>query len=759
MSRRTWLLGNAAGLGSMATTMRGMSQTSLGARPSTEEHSLFPWPQSVEFGSRRISLIRGSELQVSIEADKSTGAAGLTAAKMVAAEFKRRTGRQVEVRTSGTTESGFKVQVSSFEPGASGNETEVEGGYRLRVTTQGAFIQGKGIGLSHAAATFNQLLQGWRDLHLTEVEIKDWPEVEWRGIFAEVGCVAGMNLQDWRELIDLASRLKLNAINVGLYNCWQLPHLLGVNVEFFLFPSRQYPQFRTPLKASYYSYKDNRQIEVNELPPIYREDFLGQVVSYGKDKGIEVSPYFTSLSHNTLIPRLMPEISMKDSQCRPIGYGFCTTCPKTYDVLFALYDEIIDRYARPYGITTFHVGMDETRHVCQCPDCKVAWNGVNNFYVDHLIKIVQRLKSRGMKRVLVWHDMLHRLGLINEDLQARFKAAGIEDLITLCWWYYNAPKSGDSLYAPDSFGKAFFRPNSGLNAWTTPSAGWDTLRPLGASFQTENIALYDLLREGGSRGAKGTISYSTHDPLFFQGYVNFAQYSWNLSPSVAQTRSRFGRWLSSGDGSQCNEALRLYEDAYASYRSLVDTYYSWTYLPSFGHAAASIGVTASRESTFQNAIENLQNATRILSDIHDHAEDPEKAKLLAGYLSEVSRLQAFVRAAYAILKCTHAYDDFRDKRDHSNLEKFGDAVEYLRTSVLEHAAALRGLEETRYWPSRIRFMVYETRAHKDMEKFEQIFSKLLERARQGDTQYLPEVSVAANDFVGADLGMTLPEKA
>lgn len=755
INRRSWLLGNAAGLGGLTAALQTKPQT-----PSREAPSacvIFPCPQSVEFGSRRVQLTQDGRLNASVAVAESAGAAGQTAGRMIAAELKRRTGQEVPVSGSASSE-GFRIEISPFDSSSSGQETETEGGYRLRVTPQAAVLAGRDAGILNAAASFNQLLQGWNNPHLTEVTIRDWPEIPWRGIFAEVGCVAAMELQDWKDFIDLAARLKLNAINVGLYNCWQRSLALGLDVEFFLFPSRRYPQFKTFLNSSYYSYKEQRQIDLNEVPPIYREDFLGQVVAYGKERGVEVSPYFTSLSHNTLIPKLMPEISMKDSNCRPIGYGFCTTCPKTYEVLFNLYDEIIDRYARPYSITTFHVGMDETRHVCQCPDCRVAWNGVNDFYVDHLIKIVRRLKDRGMTRVLVWHDMLHRLGLINKDLEARFKAAGIDDMITLCWWYYSAPQGGDSLYAHDSFGKAFFRPPSDIDAWASPSAGWDTLKPLGASLPTQNIALYDLLRQGKDRRSTGTLSYSMHDPIFIQGYINLAQYSWNQKPSLAETQSRFRQWLFGEDDGGEHGALQLYQNAYTTYAALVDAFYNRSVPSTFGRAAASVGKGASREGSFRQAMRDLDDSAKTLRGFQAGREDPEKARLIAAFLAEVRRLQTFIGAAYAVLKCNTTYDQFRDRLDSTSLDEFERAVRQLRTSIQEHATALRGLEETRYWASLVRFMVYETRAHENMKDLDRLYSGLLERARAGNTDYLPEVEVAGMEFVGTDLGMVLPEK-
>ncbi len=759
MSRRAWLFGNAMGLGGLSAALGGKFQTSSNGGPSSAssgEPPVFPWPQSIEFGPRTVPLFHAGELRASVNVAQSTGGSGQRAGEMIAAELKRRTGHELSISRSARAGS-FQIRIAPFDPSASGEETEAEGGYRLRVTPQAAVLEGKGVGLAYAAASFNQLLQGWKNPYLREVEIRDWPRFQWRGVFTEVEGVSWMDLQDWKDFIDLAARLKLNAINVGLYGCWQDRPATGHNAEFFLFPSQRYPQFKTPVKLTYYSFKEKRRIEIDELPPIYRQDFFGQVVAYGKDRGIEVSPYFTSLSHNTLIPRLMPEISMKDSHCRPIGYGFCTTCPKTYEVLFNLYDEIIDRYAQPYGITTFHVGMDETEHACQCPECQVAWNGVSDFYVNHLVKIVRRLKEKGMTRVLMWHDMLHRLGLINNDLEARFRTAGIDDVITVCWWYYSAPQPADVLDAR-SFGKAFFRPKTNIKYWASPSAGWDTSRPLGASLHTMNNALFGLLQEGGNRGASGTLSYSEVDPLFSQGYINLAQYSWNLKPSLSQIHERFGRWLYGQESDRGIEALRLYEDAYAIYNALIGAFYDVHGLSTFGRAAASIGLVASRESSFRHAIQNLDNAAQSLRTIHDGVEDPEKARTVATYLVEVRRLRTFIGAAFAVLKCTAAYDQFRDKLDSGSLEEFGQAEEQLRSGIQEHAAALSALEETRYPASVIRIMVYETRAHENMEKFDRLFSELLTRARNGATQYLPEVAVSANDFVGANLGMVLPEE-
>lgn len=712
---------------------------------------VLPHPQFIHFGSREIALTRGGQLEVVVHPYPAAGKEAMQAARLIADELFRRTGQTAKI-SSHATGNEYVIRLSPFGKLGSGKEVEVEGGYRVTVTPSETRLESRGVGFGHAASTFIQLLEGWNTPRLRAAEILDWPVFPWRGIYVEVTSGACMNLQDWKNLLDRASSLKLNTVVVGLYNCWPRPSTV-LDAEYFLFPSRKYPQFRTPVRT--YSRQDGHWVERIGLPAMAREDFLGEVVAYGKDRGITVVPYFSSLGHNTLIPRLMPEISMKDKRCHPIGYGFCTTCPKTYEVLFNLYDEIIDRYAKPYGITTFHVGMDEVAHACQCPTCRVAWQGEDNFYVDHLIRITRYLKQRGMKRVLMWHDMLHRSGLINRHLESRFVSAGIEDLVTICWWYYGAPQEG--YFEPrGSFGRAFFRPPIGVQAWATPSAGWDTTGLLADNYRTANKALVRLVRQGRSRGANGVLSYSNHDPMFEQGYVNLSQYSWNPQPSLAETQASYARWLFGGDFVQGNEARKSYRKAFGLYAGLAEAFYRRPAPPRLGHALASMAGVGLERKRFESTVQELGSAARRLGEIQKRIPDPDKARIVGMYQVEVRRLRGLLRVALGVFECTAAYDHFRSVPDHSALSTFAGRIISLRQSLDYHSAVLRQLENVRYTPSLPRFMAYEFQIQKDARQFLKIFTEIERRARQGNTSYLPEIVIAGENFFATRLGMVLP---
>lgn len=750
MNRRTWLHLSGAGLAALIG-QRNLKAVSAMPADVGDRPVVLPHPQSITFGTQRINLTDGHRLAVSLEPDPEAGPEAAQAAQMIAAELARRTGHTASLASKAAS-GGLPIRLRGFKDSRAGKETEVEGGYRLSVTRLGVEIESRGAGFRYAAATFTQLLDQDSAPRLREVEIRDWPAFLSRGIYVEVTSGACMALADWKDLVDWASSLKFNLISVGLYNCWERPTTV-LDAEYFLFPSRRYPQFKTPVRR--YTQQQGRWEQQTALPAMYSQDFFGEVVAYGKARGVAVSPYFSSLGHNTVIPRLMPEISMKDEQCRPIGYGFCTTSPQTYEVLFNLYDEIIERYARPYGITTFNVAMDEVQHSCQCPSCQVAWKGEDNFYVAHLIKICQHLKDQGMTRVLVWNDMLHRSGLLNKDLESHLAAAGLEGLITIGWWYYNFPRQG---YFPpdDSFGRAFFRPNIGVDAWAVPSNGWDTTALLGATQSTANEALFRLVRQGEERGANGVISYSNHDPIFEQGYVNASQYAWNPTPNLADTHARYARWLFDADHESGSHALKVYDGVYEIYAELAEAFYRRPVPPNLGAAIDSVRGPGLEKVRLQDSVANMDSAARTLKAIQTRIKDPRKAKSVGMYYVEVRRLGAFLRLTLAILDCTSAYDHFRSERDSVALGLFTQSLQALGRSGEQHGTVIRELSDLRYTPSLPRILPYEQKAQDDVEQFIAIFSEMQRRGRAGQTNFLPEIVIKNQDFFASSIGMVLP---
>src|SRR5699024_4685632 len=75
--------------------------------------------------------------------------------------------------------------------------------------------------------------------------------------------------------------------------------------------------------------------------------------------GIRVVPLFNGPGHSLLLPKLYPHISAVDDVGKPTGYGYTLSNPDTLPMLKRIHERIVNRYMKPYGLTWFHIGMDE----------------------------------------------------------------------------------------------------------------------------------------------------------------------------------------------------------------------------------------------------------------------------------------------------------------------------------------------------------------------------------------------------------------
>lgn len=230
-------------------------------------------------------------------------------------------------------------------------------------------------------------------IEIPAVSIHDSPVMSTRGIFVE--CVWGsdlMDLDDWKNCINVMADLKLNHLGVGIYGSWGL-QFRNQRHEFFMIPIKGREKLKTEMTIKYFSPAKNSWTEITYLPKMFTQDFFGQVVAYGKKRHIDVVPFFNSLGHNRLIPEVYPETSTKDANDNPVpGYAFCTSEPKTYEILFDCYDQIIDRYLKPNGIDQFNIQLDEVRDWCKCSKCGKFSN--SELYIQHAIKIAEHLSKK-----------------------------------------------------------------------------------------------------------------------------------------------------------------------------------------------------------------------------------------------------------------------------------------------------------------------------------------------------------------------------
>ncbi len=391
--------------------------------------------------------------------------------------------------------------------------------YFVEVGETQATLCGKdAAGAFYAAVTFSQMMyMDGDDVCVERAEILDWPDFARRGHFIESRYgTEFLTRENWFDFIDYLAKMKINTLTVGVYGCWGVQYD-SRRMEYLYMPIKKYPALKTPKNIKYYSAKERRWVHrVNILPTMYKEDFLGDVIAYGKRKNILVKPLFNSLGHNTLIPRLIPEISAKREDGTPSNSGFCTRNDRTYAVMFDIYDEIIDRYLLPNGVYDIHIGLDEVHKddVCHCERC--ADKERPALMVEYIIKICKHLKSRGMKHIYIYHDMLyHHFNIVNEELRDRFVREGIYDEVVLDWWTYEVPAHlfWDKAEGVNNLFHSVIKPDTGYFHWAIPTENNENIRA--------------CAKKAKELSFEGMESYSSLAYCYDKNYLTLADVAWN----------------------------------------------------------------------------------------------------------------------------------------------------------------------------------------------------------------------------------------
>ena len=511
-------------------------------------------------------------------------------------------------------------------------------------------------GTFYAAQTLKQMLRNEGDMLVTDAaRIVDWPDYKYRGLYIESKWGPDlMTLQDWEDCLDYLAGLKFNSLGIGVYCCWQVQYE-GKRTEFAMVPFPDHPELVTPKTIRYYSAKEGEWKALTYLPKMVEEDSFGDIVAYAKSRNITVRPHFNGPGHTTLIPFTHPEIASKDEGGNPKPYGYCLSDPRTYELIFALWDSIIDRYLAPNGVDWFHIGLDEIYNItgadeenpervidpwCQCEQCRQ--HSQNELLEQYVIKATQHLVAKGINNITIWNDHLASVGLLTPEFVAKLEEAGVRDKVVLQWWRYNEPV----LEIP---------PNLGLRAWTTPMPGyWFWL-----FYEDLTANIYPMLHLAYRAGAEGADAYCTFDPAFDRNYHCLAEYAWNQTTvaDVYQFKSKYAQKVMGTCGFDAVEAFEKFDQAYGCLpyvRGNLDMILFYWHSYSRARAVyprnvlqALIKDNMRLMNTYQGIRVNLERARLFFAARRNQAPDPA---LIDQYLWECDRLVAVVAAYEAMLR-------------------------------------------------------------------------------------------------------------
>ena len=400
------------------------------------------------------------------------------------------------------------------------SEVKTEEGYIIRTYEGGADLIGKGeAGAFYAAVTFADMLDAYNSsVCVPEAYIFDFPDIKLRS--EKMECRWGseyMTKEDYFKAIDYFAAQKRNGINLELYCCWgpQFDEECAGNL---FVPVPGYPEVKKYHNKKYYSVKEKRWIrEDNLLAPMFEEDFLGEVMAYAKRKNVKVLVGINSLGHNFILPKHIPEIAAVDKEGRPRRGGFCTTNPKTYEVMFSIYDNIIDKYLAPHGLTEFCIGLDEVSELdrCQCPEC--SKRDVVELQLEYMETMLLHLKEKGITSTRVSFDMMHQFGKLTPEYRAELDAKGIGDMVDISWWsYVDAPNlfRGD----PDKVNNIFrgtMKPYSGYMNWDIT--------------HDSQLNIRGCVKIAVEKGLDRVECYGMFDPAFDKNFATCADIMWNTN--------------------------------------------------------------------------------------------------------------------------------------------------------------------------------------------------------------------------------------
>jgi len=643
--------------------------------------------------------------------------------------------------------------VIRFDIAETGDVTEMygidtaEGVVRVEATDARAAV--------HAAHTLRQLIRGRNGtVVMPRIFVQDWPTLAYRGMFQEATYASSlMTLDDWRALVDQLAQLKMNTLMVGLYSCWRrVDHLK----EFMFVPSRRYPKLVSPQRKEYYSAVTGKRVTEEFLPRIFEEDFFGDLIAYAQDRGVTVVPYVSSLGHNTLIPRMYPEVSMLDRDGKPKGYGFCTSNPKTYDLLFGLFDEIIERYMQPHGLTLFGIGMDEVRDWCDCPRCRRAKNvGLDNFMVRHVFRVLEHLKKRGMTRVVMWHDMLERGGLLNRAFVRELKKRRLEDVIGISWWAYGDLRGQPELAPRRVYNFASFRPELGLANWSAPSAGWNFAMPLALSRVGNVRSIMTHAAIADRDHAEAMVSYSCHDPIFLEGLHALAEYSWNPAATndLRVFHERFCRAVFRGDWAAGQDCFEQMQQAFEPWSGLFNMMFSRVHehlAP--GPAIFGLDPGLCRAERFASSMSVLRHCAATFRSLA--RARPEHRPVILMYAADCQYVEAVLGVALGTLEAIRDYRRARTEPDDKTLAAaFAATVKGLDARIDQLARAMAAIEKVRH-PANAPYVLNRATGLLDWARdFRKRLGDVVRQLRKGGSGTLPLFAGRLDAFYSEHLGV------
>ena len=314
---------------------------------------------------------------------------------------------------------------------------ENEEGYALVIGEKIRIYGQTSAALKYGVATLQQLIEAGA---VREMVLFDYPDKKIRGY--RVYMPGEASFEEFQRVLDMMVYYKYNSIIIEVGGAMEYKKHPEVNAKWVEFCEEVH---RGPHEYNRIQYKTHPQWAKNSIHAdngdggYITQDQVREVLSWCRERELDVIPEVPCLSHSDYIVMAHPDLNERKEDTYPDTY--CPSNPKSYEILFDIIDEVIEVF-EPKII---NIGHDEIYTLAKCERCKDK-NPVD-LYVGDIIKVSNYLKERNIKTMMWCEKMFGNWkkygvpcgGAANpeKDIPALYECKGKipKDIMMLHWYW------------------------------------------------------------------------------------------------------------------------------------------------------------------------------------------------------------------------------------------------------------------------------------------------------------------------------------
>ncbi len=246
----------------------------------------------------------------------------------------------------------------------------------------------------HALSTVKRLiLEG----ELSPIILFDYPAVSRRGYHAFIP--GREQIASFKEMIDnMLVYYKYNYIIFEVGGAMEYKRHPKINEEWIELCKILLAESGTADRLQHHTFPwaKNAMHPDNGGGSYITQDELKELISYCRERGLDVIPEIPSLAHSDYIVRAYPEINERAEDPYPDTY--CPSHPKTYEIMYDIIDEVAEVFE---GTEYIDIAHDELVTLCICDRCKDK--DPASLFAEEITKLYDYITKKGFK-VMMYGD-------------------------------------------------------------------------------------------------------------------------------------------------------------------------------------------------------------------------------------------------------------------------------------------------------------------------------------------------------------------